>query len=406
MKIALVNKFFYYRGGSETYYFNLASALKKEGVEVSYFAMNSPQDLKTEDNKYFVSHKDYNGATSIFQKLKMTLSLNYSKETYRNMMRFLTDKKPDFVLLNLINKQITFSVVNAIEDFNKKYSANIKTLYFCHDMSPVCPDYLCLNNQCEICEECFNHNFKQCLKKSCIDGSRLKSFLGYYEAEYIYKHKYYERIDGLLVASEFQKQLLLKSNDIKNRIFVVNHMLPPDFVYLCNIKNSDYYLYLGRIAKEKGLSTLCEAFKLNKLSLKIVGDGDILASLIQKYHSCTNIEFVGSIHHDQIEDFIDGAKAVIIPSEWYEVGPYSAYEALGRGKPLIVSDSGALPFRIKDNGFVFKTKNVESLNQAVSKIEEMSESEYIDLCEKAYKSSFEYDASKNAKILIYLFKSL
>lgn len=39
MKIILVNKFHYLKGGSETYYFGLAEGLKAGGHEVHFFAM-------------------------------------------------------------------------------------------------------------------------------------------------------------------------------------------------------------------------------------------------------------------------------------------------------------------------------------------------------------------------------
>ena len=39
MKVLLVNKFHYRKGGSETYYFTLAAALQKKGHEVIFFAM-------------------------------------------------------------------------------------------------------------------------------------------------------------------------------------------------------------------------------------------------------------------------------------------------------------------------------------------------------------------------------
>ena len=39
MKILLVNKYHYVKGGSETYYFGLAKLLEEHGNEVIYFAM-------------------------------------------------------------------------------------------------------------------------------------------------------------------------------------------------------------------------------------------------------------------------------------------------------------------------------------------------------------------------------
>ena len=45
------------------------------------------------------------------------------------------------------------------------------------------------------------------------------------------------------------------------------------------MESSNYYLYVGRVAKEKGVDLFCEA--LSKLSLKgiVIGDGEIIQKL-------------------------------------------------------------------------------------------------------------------------------
>ena len=41
--------------------------------------------------------------------------MTYSKEAYRNMTKLLNDEKPDLVILNLVHKQITLSIIDAIK---------------------------------------------------------------------------------------------------------------------------------------------------------------------------------------------------------------------------------------------------------------------------------------------------
>ncbi len=44
MKILLVNKYFYRKGGAETYFFALAEGLKSLGHEVAFFSMKHPNN--------------------------------------------------------------------------------------------------------------------------------------------------------------------------------------------------------------------------------------------------------------------------------------------------------------------------------------------------------------------------
>ena len=45
MRILLVNKFHWHKGGSETYYFELGKMLKKHGHDVAYFSMNNEKNI-------------------------------------------------------------------------------------------------------------------------------------------------------------------------------------------------------------------------------------------------------------------------------------------------------------------------------------------------------------------------
>ena len=86
MRILLVNKFFYRKGGSETYLFALAEGLKAQGHEIAFFAMQHPKNEPSYWNKYFVSEKDYKK----LQRLPILLRLNVSlKLSLRNSNRIL-----------------------------------------------------------------------------------------------------------------------------------------------------------------------------------------------------------------------------------------------------------------------------------------------------------------------------
>ena len=80
MKILLVNKFHYRKGGSETYYFALAEALRRAGHQVIFFAMDSKKNLPCEQAQYFVTNVEYNGPQGAAAQLKSGLKLLYSHE--------------------------------------------------------------------------------------------------------------------------------------------------------------------------------------------------------------------------------------------------------------------------------------------------------------------------------------
>ena len=179
MKILLVNKFHYMKGGSERYYFTLAEGFKKLGHEVIFFAMQDEKNIPCEQSGYFVSNASVGGG--IKSKLNMVLHIAYSKQAYNNMKALLNAEKPDLVILNLVHKQITLSIIDAIKEYDK----NLPIFWTMHDLITVCPAYTMLDGSGNICEKCLHGDFSNCVKNRCIKGSRLMSMLSEYEAKYI-----------------------------------------------------------------------------------------------------------------------------------------------------------------------------------------------------------------------------
>lgn len=350
MKVLLVNKFHYRKGGSETYYFTLAEALQKRGHEVVFFAMQDKKNnLPCEQEKYFVSNASVSGG--IRSKLNMVLHLTYSKEAYQNMKRLLLDEKPDLVILNLVHKQITLSILDAIREYDPK----LPVFWTMHDLIAVCPAYSMCDGRGNICEKCLQGSFRPCVENRCIKGSLPMSILSKYEAEFIRRKKWYDQVDLYICPSEFYRKKLTEGKFTTRPIVTLRNPLPLGTEYARSGEDEGYVLYFGRLSPEKGVGTLIEAAKLCGCRLVILGTGPLEAKLKEQAQGCANIEFKGFQTGKALMDFVKKSRCVVLPSEWYENGPYSAMEAMALGKPLIVSDNGGLPELVENgvNGYVY-----------------------------------------------------
>ena len=81
----------------------------------------------------------------------------------------------------------------------------------------------------------------------------------------------------------------------------------------------------------------------------------------------------------ELTNIVGNAKAVILPSEWYENGPYSAIESLQLGRPIIGADIGGIPELVRNNCVLFKSGDITDLHDALVKFENMNEQEYINM---------------------------
>jgi len=378
MKVLLVNKFHYRKGGSETYYFTLAKALKEAGHEVVFFAMKNEKNIPCEQEKYFIDNVEYNGKINPFKQLGLAKKTIYSKEAKDKITKLIENEKPDLAIFNLVHRQITLSIIEPLK------ANNIPIFWVTHDLIFACPNYTMLDNDGNICEKCLNHNFKNCFKNKCIKGSIAKSYLAYREAKYIKKHNYYNDIDLYICPSKFYKYKLTEAHFTTSPIIHLSNPLEMDInkkiSSIDEIEN--YVLYFGRLSKEKGVKTLIDAVvDVEGRELFILGTGPIEKEL--KHYVFTKnvgdrIKFLGYKTGKELNEFIRKSKVVVLPSEWYENGPYSAIEAMNLGKPLIVSNIGGLPELVEagKNGYIFETGDIKSLKKCISKIFELSNESY------------------------------
>ena len=59
LKILIVSKFLYARGGAETYAISLGEMLKMHNHEVRFFSMSYPENINVNENEYFVKEVSF-----------------------------------------------------------------------------------------------------------------------------------------------------------------------------------------------------------------------------------------------------------------------------------------------------------------------------------------------------------
>lgn len=360
MRILLVNKFHYLRGGSEKYYFELAKLLKSHGHTVAFFSMKNENNIKTGDREYFVDEIDMNTGSKF-----EALNVIYSKKNKALMEKALEEFKPDIVHINNFQRQLSASIIDAVKE------KNIPLIMTAHDLNSICPASIMLYNG-EVCEDCITKGYTSCIKKKCIKNSMLKSVLGYIEKKYYDLHKIFCKVDCIISPSEFNKNQLLKGKLKCNDITVIHN-------FVNETKKTDYTLgdgafYFGRLSKEKGILNLIEAINnIPGARLIIAGDGperENIQAYIKEHKLENRITLLGYLNQNDIRENIRKCRFVTVPSICFENCPYSILETMEIGKPIIGSKIGGIPELIQDgiNGFTYEHNDVTKLTNILMKL--------------------------------------
>lgn len=379
MKVLMINKFYYIKGGSETYYFSLKKLLEEKGHQVIDFSMKNEKNFESPYSDYFVDEVDYNKPTSIINKVSMAFKLIYSLEAKNKLEELIKKTKPDIAHLHIFQHQLSLSVLDVL----KKY--NIPIVYTAHDLKMLCPNYKMLN--CNgVCEACKGHRYYNCVRYSCVKDSKVKSLLATVEAYLNQARKGYNKIDVVITPSQFYYSKFLDFGITSQKLkYIPNFLEAMEFT---SRKQEDFYLYVGRLSEEKGIGTLIEAFQQLDERLYIVGTGPIEEALRGKLRQGknSNISLLGYKSGNELKELTESAKAVILPSEWYENSPYSAIESIRAGRPIIGADIGGIPEMVKDgaNGYIFKSGDKLSLIECIKKMEMLSSEEYVTFEKASY----------------------
>lgn len=355
------------RGGSETYYFAQAESLRAKGHDVVFFAMKDEKNLACEQEKYFVPNTDYNGPHGLKGKIFSAIRIVNSRIAADKMEELIQAEYPDVAHIGLVHRQLTFSIVDVLK------KNNIPIVMTMHDLIFACPNYTMLTNG-QICEDCLNGSVLNCIIKKCVKGSTTKSILAAYEKKYLLKKKYYDKIDLFITECDYYKKLMDRSGVTKSRIIHMTNFLPIDQDYNFSTDYQNYVLYFGRFSREKGIITLLRAHKeLDcKYKLIIIGAGPIqneIDNVIIELQ-LTNIALPGAIYGNEMEKIIEGARVVIIPSEWYENCPYALLQSIAKGKVVVASRIGGLPELIEDGktGFLFEPGDASDLANKIDQV--------------------------------------
>ena len=395
MRILLVNKFHYLRGGSEKYYFELAKLLKNHGHTVAFFSMKNENNIKTGDREYFVDEIDMNTGSKF-----EALNVIYSKKNKALMEKALEEFKPDIVHINNFQRQLSASIIDAVKE------KNIPLIMTAHDLNPICPASIMLYNG-EVCEDCITKGYTSCIKKKCIKNSMLKSVLGYIEKKYYDLHKMFCKVDCIISPSEFNKNQLLKGKLKCNDITVIHN-------FVNETEKTDYTLgdcafYFGRLSREKGILNLVEAINnIPGARLMIAGDGpekENIQAYIKEHKLENRITLLGYLNQNDIRENIRKCRFVTVPSICFENCPYSVLEATEIGKPIIGSKIGGIPELVKDdvNGYTYAYDSIDSLTDKLKILFENDEkvNEFSNNSKKLYKENYSAEAYYNKLMTVY-----
>lgn len=377
MKILMVNKFLYPRGGAESYMLKLGEQLTKLGHEVMYFGMYDAQN--TVGNSLHLSTQNMDFHSGSFERFLYPFKILYSTEAKRKIGRVLDDFEPDIVHLNNINFQLTPSIFYAIK---KRHIPLVQTV---HDYQMICPNHLMYSfREEQPCTRCVSGSKWNCARYSCIHGSKVKSILGTLEAMLYSAWKTYRLVDLYICPSHFLENKLLSASPLyQGKTYTLHNFINQMEEIGQPVCEQPYIAFVGRLSREKGIDLLAQTAKLlPEYQFAAAGNGPDAGML----EGQQNIRLTGFLNGSELTGMIANAKLLVVPSVCFENCPLSILEAHALGVPVVTMNSGGMAELVDDGvtGTLVQVPDAEHLAAAIRKTVE-DEAYYQQLKENCRK---------------------
>lgn len=369
-RLLSLNSYHYRRGGSDAVYFEHEALFASLGWDVAHMAMHHPRNVESPWQDYFVDELEFEHRYGPWQKLAMAGKVIYSVEARRKLGQLLDRFAADIAHVHCIYHHLSASVLPLLR------ARGIPVVLTAHDLKLACPAYKMLNRG-GICERCRSGNLLHVIAQRCVRDSLAVSTLVAVESMVSRLLGLYRRnVDIVVAPSRFYAAKLVQWGwPAEHLRYVPNAVdaaaLSPQFA------PGKYVLYFGRLAPEKGVATLIRAALVTGAPLKLAGTGPLDAELRRLTGDARHIEFLGHVSGEALWTLVRSARAVILPSEWYENAPMSVLEAYALGKPVLGASIGGIPEIIQEDrtGWTFAPGDTEALSDALVRIQRMPNGE-------------------------------
>ncbi len=259
----------------------------------------------------------------------------WNPEAYRRVRREVERFRPDVVHVHNTFPLASPAVVRAASD------AGVPVVMSLRNYRMMCVNAMFFRKG-QVCEACMGGLPWRGVVYGCYRNSRLASGV---VAGMLAVHRWigtWERVSRFIALTQFARSKFIEAGFPPSRVVV-----KPNFVYPDpgpGKGQGGYALFVGRLAPEKGVDTLLQAWKRisHPIPLRVVGEGPLRDRVREAARRDSRIHWMGPREHREVLDLMGDAAFLIFPSRLYETFGRVAVEAFARGTPVVASRIGAV----------------------------------------------------------------
>ena len=314
----------------------------------------------------FERRSDDISSMSLLNRALVPLRVPWNSSVRDELRQRLRDQRPDVVHVHNTFPLLSPSVVQACAD------AGVPVVATLHNYLQVCPRGT-LYRDGQICTDCTHRLPLPAVRHGCYRDSRAAT-VPMAVTTLVHRSSWWSQVTRFFCISDAQRQTLIQAGMPADRLWTKPNFVPDRG--LRRERPGEYLLYLGRMADEKGVPLLMEAWDRVAASggigmpLVLAGAGPLSDTVEQWAQDRDDVSYLGLRDHDQSARLVADAAAVVAPSVWLETFGLVVVEAMAAGVPAVAAAHGAFTELIDDGvcGVLHEPGNAASLEASLRRV--------------------------------------
>lgn len=382
--VLIVHNYYQIPGGEDTVVRNEKELLEEHGHRVILYTRNN-----SELNQF-----------SKAGKLLLPFTTIFNFRTYREIRKIIREEQVDIVhvhnTLNLISPAVYYAA-------GKQKKPVVQTI---HNFRLLCPGAAFYRDG-HICEDCVKYGLQCAVKHKCYRGSFVQTLACVLNLCFHRMTGIYRKINYICLTEFNKEKLLLLPGLHFEQVYVKPNFTKQEQKSTKEItKRDDFFLYAGRLDPLKGIEKLLKTWiQMGQDAPKLIicGSGPLeqwCRQTIEENH-LNMVEFRGQTKWEEVQKLMGKARAMILPTQWYEGFPMTIVEAYSVGTPVIGPSMGNVGDLIEEGitGWKYPVNNMEIISQTIRNA--MSTPVDYHRIEELYKQRYSSELNYQQLVNIY-----
>lgn len=339
-------------------------------------------------------------ALGMRDQIRLASRTVWSTAAARAVRRAIRAARPDVVHVHNTFPQLSPSVYEACA------AEGVPVFQTLHNYRFVCPAATLFRDG-RPCEDCVGRAFAwPGVMHACYQGSHARSavvasMLGLARARGALDH-----VAAFVALNHFGRRVFVRGGLPDERV-VVKPNFVEDIASTQSTTARSGFLFVGRLAPEKGIGTMLQAWRSlpSTIPLRIMGDGPLRDAVQRAASTSRNVVYEGARDHHDVLAAMASARALVFPSEWYEGCPVTIIESFASRLPVVASRLGSLEEMVLDGhtGLLFERGAADDLAEKIRWLHEHGDeaSKLGDAARDEYLREYTADRSYARLMAIY-----